>query len=79
MPQAGPTFRSSEKALSVPAVARWQQLASMDPQSPDFLPLLSSLTAENHRSSTTELCGDDAGVTLDVIDKVSLVCREGYV
>ena len=55
-------------------VPRWQQLASMDQQSPDFLPLLSSLTAEVNRSSTTMLNGDDARITLSVMDKVSPAC-----
>ncbi|KAF9644426.1 kinase-like protein [Thelephora ganbajun] len=53
-----------------PIVSRWQQLASMDQQSPGFLPLLSSLTAEHNRSSTTKLHGNDARVTLNVMDEV---------
>ena len=57
---------------AVPIVAQWRQLASINPQSPDFLPLLSSLTSEGNRSSTTKLCGDDAGVTLGVINQVIL-------
>ena len=57
-----------------PIVSRWQQLASMDQQSPDFLPLLSSLIAEVNRSSTTKLYGDDARITLSVMDEVSSTC-----
>jgi len=52
-------------------VSRWQRLASMDRQSPDFPPLLSSLTADGNRSSTTGLRGDNARVTLNMIDEVS--------
>jgi len=55
-------------------IPQWQQLASMDQKSPDFLPLLSSLTAEVNRSSTTKLCGDDARISLSVMDKVSSAC-----
>ena len=55
-------------------VPQWQQLASMDQKSPDFLPLLSSLTAEANRSSTTKLCDDDARIALSVMDKVSSPC-----
>ena len=82
MSQARPTLRRSEKILpAVPddspedppdvIVAQWQRLASMDPQSPDFLPLLSSLTTDDDRSPTIKFCGDDARVTLGVIDEVS--------
>ena len=55
-----------------PIVLRWQHLASMDRQSPDFLPSLASLAAERDRSSTTALRGDDARATLSLIDEVSL-------
>ena len=53
-----------------PIASRWQQLASMDRQSPDFLPLLSSLTGGTNRSSTIELRGEDAKVTLSTLDEV---------
>jgi len=46
----------------------------MDQQSPDFPPLLSSLTAEVNRSSTTKLHGDDARIALSVMDEVSSAC-----
>jgi len=39
----------------IPIVLLWQHLASMDRQSPDFLPLLSTLTAGDNRLSTTTL------------------------
>ena len=66
----------SQEPLSgmIPAVPQWQQLASMDQQSPNFLPLLSSLTAEVNRPSTTKLCGDDARITLSIMDEVSSAC-----
>ena len=51
-------------------VSRWQQLTSMDQQSPDFLPLLLSLTTGANRSSTTALRGDDAKITLSALDEV---------
>jgi hypothetical protein len=54
-----------------PIVSQWQQLASMDRESPDFLPLLSSLTAGVNRSLATMLRGDDARIALGAIDKVS--------
>lgn len=52
-------------------VSQWQWLAAMDRQSPDFLPLLSFLIAKDKRSLTAGLRGDDAGVTLGLIDEVS--------
>ena len=58
----------------IPIVPRWRRLASTDPESPDFRRLLSSLTAEAGRSSTTKLRGDDAMDVLNIIDKVGLVC-----
>ena len=45
----------------------------MDPRSPRFLPLLSSLTAGNDRSSTIRLSGIDAKNTLSIMDEVNLV------
>lgn len=42
----------------------------MDWRSPSFLPLLSSLTTGNNRSSTIELSGVDAENTLSTMDKV---------
>ena len=54
-------------------VSRWQDLASMDQQSPDFHPLLSSLTAGDHRSTTINLCGADARDTLSIMDEASLM------
>ena len=53
-----------------PIVSQWRQLASTDTESPDFHDLISSLTSEVGRSSTTTLCGDDAGDTLGIMDKV---------
>ena len=58
----------------VSIVPRWQQLASMNPESPDFLPLLSSLTAEVNRSPATMLGDGDAWAVLSAMDKVSPAC-----
>ena len=87
MSRPGSTSSSSEKALlppsddapeapgdKIPIVSRWRQLASTNPESPDFRHLLSSLTAEAGRSSTTELRGDDARDALNIIDKVGSAC-----
>ena len=87
MPRPGSASYSSEKALppppddspeapgvEIPIVPRWRQLASTDPESPDFRPLLSSLIAEAGRSSTTTLRGDDARDVLSIIDKVDSAC-----
>lgn len=49
---------------------KWQLLASIDRESPDFLPLLSSL-ARTDRYLTTKLRGDDAKITLCALDEVS--------
>ena len=46
----------------------------MDQQSPDFLPLLSSLTTEVNRFLTTKLRDYDARIALSVMDKVSSAC-----
>ena len=57
-----------------PIFLQWQKLTSIGRESPDFLPLLSSLTAEVNRSSTVKLCGDDARIALSVTDEVSSAC-----
>lgn len=57
----------------IPVVPRWQRLASTDQESSDFLPLLLSLIAKEKRSLTAKLHGDDARVTLSVMDEVSSV------
>jgi hypothetical protein len=54
-----------------PIVSQWQRLASMDGLSHEFLPLLSSLIIGTNRSSTTNLRGDDAKITLGALDDVS--------
>ena len=54
-----------------PAASQWQQLALMDRQSPDFLPLLSLLITGTNRSSTIALRGDDAKIALGALDEVS--------
>jgi hypothetical protein len=54
-----------------PIVSQWRRLASMDGRSQDFLPLLSSLITGTNRSSTTDLRGDDAKITLGALDDVS--------
>jgi len=88
MPRPGPALLLRSSEVMLPAapndppevlsdasliVSRWQQLTSIDRQSPDFPPLLSSLTADGNRSSTTGLCGEDARVTLNMIDEVRSV------
>jgi len=49
----------------------WKHLASMDRQSPDFLPLLITLTAAANRPLMTTLRDDDARITLSAMDEVS--------
>lgn len=53
-----------------PIALKWQQLASTDQQSPDFLPLLSFLTTGDNRSLTTRLRGNDARIALGALDEV---------
>jgi len=53
-----------------PIALQWQHLASMDRQSPDFLPLLSTLTAGDNRLSTAALRDNDAEIALSVMDEV---------
>ena len=52
-------------------VSQWRHLASVDEQSPDFGPLLSSLTAQDTRSLTVKLCRADAKATLNIMDQAS--------
>ena len=54
-----------------PTVSQWQRLASMDRQSANFSPLLSSLISQDDRSSKMKLCRADAKVTLDIMDQAS--------
>ena len=54
-----------------PITSQWQRLASMERQSPDFLPLLLSLVRGTDRSSTMKLRGDDAKATLGALDEIS--------
>ena len=54
--------------------SRWQQLASTNLRSPQFVSLLASLTAEDNRSSTAMLCGADAKDVLSIMDEVSSTC-----
>ena len=65
-PNDSPEVLSSED----PIVSLWQRFASMDRQSPHFLPLLLSLTTGIIRSSTTALRGDDAKIALGALDEV---------
>jgi len=53
-----------------PIASKWRILASTDPRSPDFLPLLSSLTAGDNLSLTTRLRDDDAKIALGALDEV---------
>jgi hypothetical protein len=73
-PSRSPEMTSSgddprETPLGV--VSRWQQLASMDRHSPEFVPLLASLTTEENRSLTMGLCGANARDALSIMDEVS--------
>ena len=52
-------------------VSQWQHLASMDWGSPDFLSLLSSLTANSNRCPTIVLVDADARAVLNIMDEVS--------
>ena len=54
-----------------PIVSQWQRIVSMDQQSPNFLPLLSSLTTRDSRSSIVKLSRADAKVTLNIMDQAS--------
>ena len=63
----------SETPKSVdPVVSEWLRLASMDRQSPNFVPLLSSLVEEINHPSTVKLQGNGAEVTLSALVEV---CR----
>jgi len=62
---------ASNDASESPIVSQWQHLASMDRQSPDFLPLLSALTAGADRPSTTALRDNGAEIALGAMDDVS--------
>ena len=53
-------------------VSQWQQLASIDKNSPGFFPLLSELAARANRSKTVKLRGHNARVILGIMDDVSL-------
>ena len=53
-----------------PIASEWQRLASMDRQSPDFLPLLLTLTAGGNQSPTTKLRGENARIVLSALDEV---------
>ena len=53
-----------------PIVSEWQRLVSMNSQSPDFLPLLSTLTTGVNRSSTIKLQDENARIVLGALDEV---------
>lgn len=53
-----------------PIASEWQRLASTDQHSPDFLPLLSSLTTGTAHRSTSKLRDESAKITLDALDEV---------
>jgi hypothetical protein len=57
-----------------PILSQWRRLASMDQQSPDFIPLLLSLTSQDKRSPAIKLSRADAKATLDIMDQASLAC-----
>jgi len=59
------------EALTIDLIAsEWQRLASMDRQSLDFLPLLSTLTVGGNQSPTTKLRGENARIVLSALDEV---------
>ena len=65
-----------------PIASKWKQLASMDRQSPGFLPLILFLIAGANRPLTIRLRGNDAKITLGALDEVSLpsvAARNGQV
>ena len=53
-----------------PVVSEWLRLASMDRQSPDFLPLLSSLVENGDHAPTVKLQDKDARAVLGVLVEV---------
>lgn len=53
-----------------PVTGGWLLFASMDRQSPDFLPLLSSLVEKTDHPSIAKLQGNDAEVTLGILVEV---------
>jgi len=59
-----------EALVMDPIASEWQRLASMDQQSPDFLPLLSTLTVGGNQSPTTNLRGENARIVLSTLDEV---------
>lgn len=74
-PEAAPSSTVNEPSGTLnsvdPVASAWLQLASMDRQSPDFLPLLSSLVGKRHHPSTVRLGGNDAEITLGALVEVS--------
>ena len=61
----------SPEVFTIDSIAlEWQKLASMDRQSLDFLPLLSTLTAGGNQSPTTKLRGENARIALSALDEV---------
>ncbi|KAF9781287.1 kinase-like domain-containing protein [Thelephora terrestris] len=68
-PVASDGPREVQSDLS-PIVSLWRGLASMDRQSPEFLPLLSSLTVGDYKSLTIKLQHSDARDILTIMDEV---------
>ena len=68
---SSPTPNETSEALNdmKPVVSEWLRLASMDRQSPDFLPLLSTLVKNDH-TPTVKLQGNDARIVLSVLVEV---------
>lgn len=65
-------IESTECLLDIdPIASKWQELASMDQYSPNFIPLLSSLITGAGHLSTTKLRNGSAKITLDALDKVN--------
>ena len=68
---AGGAGESSGRLLVIePIASKWQNLASMDQRSPDFLPLFSSLITGAGYLSTTKLLDGSAKITLDALGEV---------
>ena len=66
------TLNDSPEVLYIvdPIASEWQRLASMDRQSPDYLPSLSTLIVGGNQSPTTKLRDENARIALSALDEV---------
>lgn len=70
--ESGPSQTPGEPLVHLSEVdLKWQELASMEQHSPDFIPLLSSLNAGAGRLFTMKLQDESAKTALDALDKVN--------